>query len=77
MTRYRVAFFKSLISSDGHHFECPQGTIEIRRARSADRAVRAAEHRFKRLHHMPDWKLHADYFELEVDGKKVNYCPTP
>jgi hypothetical protein len=64
MTCYRVTFFKNLLGSNGHELKCPQGTIEIRRARSADRAVQAAEHRFERLRHMRDWKLHADYLEL-------------
>jgi hypothetical protein len=72
MTRYRVTFFKNLLSSDGHRFKCPQGTIEINCARSADRAVQAAQHRFERLRHMPEWKLQADYLELEVDDKNAD-----
>jgi hypothetical protein len=48
--------------------------IEIRRARSPDRAVEAAELRYQRLHGVRDWRLHADRLELEADGKKVDYC---
>jgi hypothetical protein len=73
MTCYRVTFFTDLLSSDGHKFKCPQATIEVRHAKSPDRAVRAAEYRFARLQHLRDWKLHADYFEVEVDGKIACY----
>jgi hypothetical protein len=76
MTCYRVSFFKDLISSDGHRFRCTQWVIEIRHARSADRAVKAAELRYERLHRVHDWTLHANCLELEVDGNKVDYCPT-
>jgi len=49
--------------------------IDIRHARSEDRAVEAAELRYERFHCVHDWTLHADFLELEVDGKKVDYCP--
>ena len=75
MVRYRVSFFKDLNSSDGHPFKCIQKVIEIRHARSADRAVKAAELRYERLHRVHDWTLHSDCLELEVEGKKVDYCP--
>jgi predicted RNA-binding Zn-ribbon protein involved in translation (DUF1610 family) len=64
---YRVTFFKDLLSSDGHKFKCPQCTVDIRRARTAARAVQAAKRRFERRRRMQNWKLLADYFELEVD----------
>jgi hypothetical protein len=64
--QYRVAFFKHLLSSDGHQFKCLQQMIEIRHARNAERALKAAEHRYERLCHVPDWKLYADTFELEA-----------
>jgi hypothetical protein len=70
MTVYRVSFFKNLQSSDGHAFKCVQQVIEIRRAKSPDRAVRAAERRYESRHHVPDWRLYADTLELEIDGKK-------
>jgi len=73
---YRVSFFKKLLSSDGHPFKCIQLAIEVRHARSADRAVKAAELRYKRLHRVHDWTLYADCLELELDGKKVDYYPT-
>jgi hypothetical protein len=74
MARYRVSFFKNLVNSDGHPFKCIQKVIDISRAKSVDRAVKAAEIRYERLHHVHDWTLHSDYLELEIDGKKVDYC---
>lgn len=75
MASYKVSFFKNLLSSDGHPFKCLQRAIDIRRAKSVDRAVQAAERRFERFHRVPDWKLHADTLEVEADGKKVE-CPS-
>jgi hypothetical protein len=73
VTSFRVRFFKNLLSSDGHQFKCLQQTIDVRLARSVDRAVKAAERRFARGHRAPDWNLHADLLEVEVDGKRVDY----
>jgi len=75
MSCYRVIFFKNLLSSDGHPFKCIQRAIDIRHARNADGAVEAAELRYERLHRVHDWTLYADFLELEVDGKKVDYRP--
>ena len=76
MTRYRVTFFKYLLSSDGHKFKCPQCTIEIRNARSAERAVEAAKRRFERLRLIHDWTSYADYFELEADCRNDEGWPS-
>jgi DNA-binding response OmpR family regulator len=65
VSRYRVSFFKTLISSDGHCFRCLQQSIEIRRARNPDRAIEAAERRYERIHRVPDWRLFADALELQ------------
>ncbi len=73
MNRYLVTFFKNVSSSDGHIFKCPQQRIEIRHARSVDRALRAAERRYERLCKLADWKLHADTREVEVDGDRVDH----
>jgi hypothetical protein len=75
MSCYRVTFFKDLLSSDGHPFRCIQRVFDVRRARSADRAVEAAELRYERLHHSHDWTLHADGLELEADGRKIDHRP--
>ena len=68
MNQYRVTFFKHLLSSDGHPFKCAQRTIDIQYAKSADRAIAAAERRYERLHHVGHWRLRADCFELEQRG---------
>jgi hypothetical protein len=73
MTSYKVRFFKNLVNSDGHPFKCLQQTIEISRARSVARAVRAAERRYARFHRVLDWKLYADTFEVEIGGDKFDY----
>ena len=73
MNRYLVTFFKNVSSSDGHIFKCPQQRIEIRHAKSADRAIQAAERRYERLCKLADWTLHADTREVEVDGDKVGH----
>src|SRR5215831_6386914 len=62
-------------SSGECRFKCIQRAIDIRHARNADCAVEAAELRYERLHRVHDWTLYADFLELEVDGKKVDYCP--
>jgi transposase-like protein len=64
--QYRVTFFKYLLSSNGRPFKCLQHTVEIRRAKNAERALKAAEYRYERFRHVQDWKLYADTFELEV-----------
>jgi hypothetical protein len=48
MCRYRVNFFKNLLSIDGHLHKCLQQSIVIRRAKSAERAVEAAKRRYVR-----------------------------
>jgi hypothetical protein len=72
MSRYRVSFFKTLLSSDGHPFKCLQLTIEIPGARNTDRAIKTAKRQYERLRCVPDWTLHADTFEVEIDGKKTD-----
>ena len=42
-----------------------QRVIEVRLARSRERAIKAAKRRFARLEHVRDWHLHADQFEVE------------
>jgi hypothetical protein len=69
MQKYRITFFKDLLSSDGHQFRCPQRTIEIRRSKTDDRAIAAAKRRYQRLTKMCDWKCRADWFEVEKVGQ--------
>ncbi len=65
MNQYRVIFYKYLLSSDGHPFKCVQSAIDIRRAKSAERAIAAAERRYERSRRATDWRLYADCLELE------------
>ncbi len=71
MTQYRVSFFKYLLSSDGHPAKALQRTIEVRHARSSDRAIKAAQCRYARACAVPDWTLHADAMEVQVDTPGV------
>jgi hypothetical protein len=66
MKSYRVSFFKNLLSPDGHRFKCVQRIVEIHRAKSIERAVLAAKHRYARIHSAADWTLHADGFEVKA-----------
>jgi hypothetical protein len=67
MCRYRVSFFRKLLSSDGHESKCLQQSIVIRRAKSIERAVEAAKRRYERLCQVADWRFYADGLELEID----------
>jgi hypothetical protein len=70
---YRVNFFKDLLNSDGQQFRCLQQSIVIHRARTVERALEAAKHRFERQCHSADWRLHADGVELEISqGSRVH-----
>jgi hypothetical protein len=66
MPTYRVTFFKHLVSSDGHPFRCPQRTIQVRLAKTRERAIRAAQCRYARLARDRDWRIHADSCETEI-----------
>jgi hypothetical protein len=72
MTSYRVTFFKNLVNSNGHESKCPQGSIDILRARSDERALQAAQRRYERAKKIGNWTLYADVAELdalETDGR--------
>jgi len=65
MNAYRVKFMNDLMNSSGHSFHCCQETIEIRSAKSRERAVQAAKHRFARRQAVPDWTVRAHLIEVE------------
>jgi hypothetical protein len=58
--RYRVIFAKEVM---GVRF--PIASVEVRRARTADRALRAAELRFSRRFGL-DWRMRANVEEVEA-----------
>ena len=57
---YRVTFGNEVL---GLHF--PIASVEVRRARDADRALRVAERKFSR-HYGMDWRMRADVEEVEA-----------
>jgi hypothetical protein len=60
LARFRVTFAKELL---GLRF--PIASVEVRHARDADRALRAAELKFSR-HYGIDWRMRADVREVEA-----------
>jgi hypothetical protein len=64
-----ITFFKYVRSSNGHEFKCVQETITIERAKSVDRAVETAKHRFERRRHVVDWQLHSDGFDVKINDR--------
>jgi len=58
--RYRVTFAKEVL---GLRF--PIASVEVHRARDADRALRAAELKFSR-HYGMDWRMRADVSDIEA-----------
>jgi hypothetical protein len=77
MANYRVSFFRNGRGSRGHAISCLQEVIEVRHAKNLDRAVQTAERAFEHSHHVPHWWQYADFFELEINGQKVDYHPSP
>jgi len=65
MARYRVRFFNDLCNSTGHEFKCLQRTIVVDRAKDVEDALEKAKGEFERLEHVPNWKVHAQFFEVE------------
>jgi hypothetical protein len=72
MQGFRVKFLNTLLSSDGHQFKCLQRMIPIRRAKSLERAIRAAQRRFEKAEHIRDWRLHAHSVEIESEDNGPN-----
>jgi hypothetical protein len=70
MSRYRVSFFKTLLSSDGHPFKCLQHAVDVCNAEDIDRAIETAKRHYERLRHVPDWTLHADTFEVQTTADR-------
>ena len=65
MSSYRIKFMNDLVNSSGHNFHCCQEAIEIRAAKSRERAVQAAKHRFARRQDVPNWTARAHLIEVE------------
>ena len=65
MSQHVVRFIKHICDDTGHPHYCTQAVVEIRRARSRDRAIEAAKHRFSRMRKIKCWEIHADSFEVD------------
>ena len=64
MTAYKISFFNELTNDSGHNFHCCQRVIEIRSAKSKDRAIRAAKRRFERRERVQHWGIRATSIEV-------------
>ena len=64
MPKYRVAFFKSLLSSDGHPFKCLQEQIVLSDMETSAQAAECASKLFAAHHGSLEWRLYAD--EVQV-----------
>ncbi len=64
MSEYRVQFLKRLCNDVGLQRMCVQAIVDVRRSRTEDRAIRAAQKRFERLKRTPDWTIYADRCEI-------------
>lgn len=69
MSSYRVDFFKTLLSSDGHQFKCLQQSINVKDSETPAEAAEHALRLFEALHHVPDWTLFADKIEVNADPR--------
>ena len=67
MTRRRIVFFRTVTNDAGACGHCVIHTIHIRRARSTQRAVAAAQRRFERKFGVPAWDHLAHGYDVEED----------
>jgi hypothetical protein len=64
MPAYRVSFYKTVLSSDGHCFKCLQQQIDVHESNDVTQATETASKAFANLHGMRDWKVYADSVEV-------------
>jgi hypothetical protein len=64
-TIYRI-HFKNRFAVGGQVCTACQRSIDIRLAKTRERAIEAAKKRFARLEHISDWRLHASIIEVEA-----------
>ena len=55
-TRYRVRFSRTLVNDSGVVCKSTIDVVEIRAARSTERALSAAKRRFERKHRLSTWR---------------------
>ncbi len=64
MQQYRVRFIKPLCNDVGLQRNCLQAIVDVHRAKSAERALQAAQKRFERSKRNAKWKVYADVCEI-------------
>lgn len=62
---YHVRFFRTETNDAGKCARCVLDTVEIRRARSSQRALSAAQHRFQRKFGLDRWDQLAHGFQID------------
>jgi hypothetical protein len=65
MSQYRVRFFKTLLSSDGHPFKCLQQQIDVPQAEGAEQAEQYAARELTALRRCRTWTQIADVVEVD------------
>lgn len=65
--RRRIVFFRTVTNDAGACGRCVIHTVHIRRARSAQRAVAAAQRRFERKFRVPAWDHLAHGYDVEEE----------
>ena len=70
MAHHRIRFTKRICDDTGHTHQATQAIVEVHHARDGNRALRAAQHRFARMHRAKSWDVHADGFEVDVLGSR-------
>jgi hypothetical protein len=73
MSSFRVSFYNELLSSHGQVFKVCQRSVEIRSARTIDRAIAAAKRKFEDEEGVGYWGHRAKTFEVERLG---SHAPT-
>ena len=65
MQKFMVKFLNNLTNSSGQQFQCLQRAIPVVRAKSPERAIKAAQHQFEQLERVSSWNLRAQWIEVE------------
>jgi hypothetical protein len=65
-----VKFFTTVLSSDGHPHKALQRAIIVSDPQTPQDAAQIAQQDFERLEMIPDWRLHADCYEVVMDGPR-------
>jgi hypothetical protein len=66
MPTYRISFYKTLLSSDGHPSRCLQEWIDVPNSEDPDHAVSVASKSFEIRHGLRHWDLYADALDVAL-----------